>query len=113
MRWLAVSQKWLMLNSPELISRADPLITVPIDFQRKTYEDPAIKTAEARKLHFGEEQHWRIYGNDFIDRLTSAGFEVELNRAEDIPSSLQHKFGVMENEHVFLCKKTLSTPTTQ
>ena len=84
------------------------LITVPIDFQRKTYEDPAIQSAEDRKLHFGEEQHWRIYGNDFIDRLTTAGFDVELNRAEDTPSSIQERFGIIENEHVFFCKKKRS-----
>ncbi len=91
------------------------LITVPIDFQRKTYEDPTIKTAEARKLHFGEEQHLRIYGDDFINRLRSAGFKVELNRAEDIPNSVQNKFGIIKNEHVFLCKKNSVSPekTTQ
>lgn len=89
------------------------LITVPIDLQQKTHEDPSIQTPQERKIHFGEEQHWRIYGNDFIDRLTSAGFEVALNRAENIPRSIQNKFGILENEHVFLCKKTLPTPTTQ
>ena len=85
------------------------LITVPIDFQRKTYEDPTVQSAEARKIHFGEEQHWRVYGFDFIDRLTAAGFEVELNRAEDIPQTTQIKFGIIENEHVFFCKKSKSS----
>ena len=85
------------------------LITVPIDLQRKTYEDPTVQSAEARKIHFGEEQHWRVYGFDFIDRLTAAGFEVELNRAEDIPQTTQIKFGIIENEHVFFCKKSKSS----
>jgi predicted SAM-dependent methyltransferase len=81
------------------------LISVPIDFDRETYEDPAIVTPEERKKHFGEEQHVRIYGFDFPDRLAAAGFEVQLDRGSDLPSEIKQKYGLLDNENVFYCTK--------
>ena len=81
------------------------LITVPIDFSRPTYEDPAVVTPEDRKKHFGEEQHYRIYGNDFVDRLTDSGFSVRLDRGEDLPTDVKNKYGLLDNENVFYCTK--------
>ena len=50
------------------------MITVPIDFSRQTYEDPSIVSLIERKKHFGEEEHVRLYGYDFADRLKNVGF---------------------------------------
>lgn len=41
-----------------------------------TYEDPSITTPEGRKEAFGQNDHLRIYGFDFIPRLQECGFEV-------------------------------------
>lgn len=47
------------------------LIQIPIDKNRqKTYEDSSIKSASARKKAFGQHDHVRIYGKDFINRLS-------------------------------------------
>jgi len=81
------------------------LISVPIDFSRKTYEDPTIVAPEDRKKHFGEEQHVRWYGFDFIDRLQSEGFEVQLDRGVDVPASSKEKHGLLDDENVFYCTK--------
>jgi len=43
----------------------------------KTYENPAITDPVDRAIHFGQADHVRYYGNDIINRLTSAGFVVE------------------------------------
>jgi len=81
------------------------MITVPIDFNRETYEDPSIISPEERKKHFGEEQHVRFYGFDFAERLKACGFEVQLDRGEDLPLETKEKYGLLDNEHVFYCTK--------
>ena len=81
------------------------LISVPIDFERVTYEDPAIVSREERKKHFGEEQHVRIYGCDFANRLEAAGFEVQLDRGEQILTETRQKYGLLDDENVFYCTK--------
>ena len=82
------------------------LISVPIDFSRATYEDASIVSPEDRREHFGEDQHYRIYGNDFVDRLAASGFDVRLDRGEALPVDLKEKHGLMDNENVFYCTKT-------
>jgi len=80
-------------------------ITVPIRLDRKTYEDPTITAPEDRLLHFGEEQHARIYGLDFPDRLESAGFDVQLDLAQDLDRSTSEEYGLFADENVFYCTK--------
>jgi len=44
----------------------------------ETYEDSLITTPEERRKHFGQEDHVRWYGlNDFVNRLSNAGFNVK------------------------------------
>lgn len=81
------------------------LISAPVDFDRLTYEDPTIVSPDERKKHFGEEQHVRIYGNDFADRLREPGFRVRIDRGVEIPSAQRNKFGLLDNENVFYCTK--------
>ena len=52
----------------------------PIEYARETYEDAAITSPEARQLAFGQDDHVRVYGRDFADRMRAAGFTVELVR---------------------------------
>jgi hypothetical protein len=55
-------------------------VIVPFDPSRaETYEDPSITSAEDRKREFWQEDHVRLYGTDFPDRLRGAGFEVTLD----------------------------------
>ncbi len=82
------------------------LISVPIDFDRETFEDPAIVSREARLKYFGEEQHVRIYGRDFGDRLQSVGFNVQLDRGADIHAETKTKYGLLDDENIFYCTKS-------
>ena len=81
------------------------LFSVPIDLHGKTYEDPSIVDPEERKIHFGEEQHVRIYGADFADRLKDAGFEVKLDAASELSQETKDKYGLLDDENVFYCTK--------
>lgn len=48
----------------------------------RTYEDPSIRDPRRRELHFGQWDHLRIYGADFRERLSAAGFRVREFTAE-------------------------------
>jgi SAM-dependent methyltransferase len=43
---------------------------------RQTYESDLHVTAAERELHFGQKDHVRYYGSDFIQRVSAAGFEL-------------------------------------
>jgi predicted SAM-dependent methyltransferase len=59
------------------------ILLVPITVER-TFEDPSIVEPEARLKAFGQEDHVRSYGPDYVDRLREAGFKVEVTRVEDL-----------------------------
>ena len=49
----------------------------PVDEDRaETFEDPSATSASDRRRLFGQHDHVRIYGRDFVGRLEQAGFAV-------------------------------------
>jgi SAM-dependent methyltransferase len=44
----------------------------------ETLEDPSVQDPQRRLEVYGQEDHVRLYGADYADRLRSAGFEVEV-----------------------------------
>jgi SAM-dependent methyltransferase len=69
------------------------ILQQPVDeAAARTREDPGSPPAE-RLRAFGQEDHVRVYGRDFADRLRSAGFAVEVDRcldALDEPTIARH-----------------------
>lgn len=54
-----------------------------------TDEDPAVTSPEERLRRFGQRDHVRQYGWDYLDRLRSAGLEPDVVQPEDeIPPEL-------------------------
>jgi colanic acid/amylovoran biosynthesis protein len=68
----------------------------PIRAQAETFEDWTVVTPQDRLQVFGQEDHVRVYGRDFVDRLREAGFdEVDLMEVEDeIPAPLHARYGL-------------------
>lgn len=58
------------------------VVQVPIQ-REATDEDPAVVTAEERLQRFGQEDHVRVYGRDFLQRLEDAGFRVSVVSLRD------------------------------
>jgi hypothetical protein len=82
------------------------IIQVPIDGPT-TYEDFTIRDEPGRLAAFHQVDHVRVYGLDLSDRLTSAGFEVEVLTAYDLPEQVVRRHALarpMTNE-VFVCRK--------
>ena len=61
------------------------ILLVPIT-AGKTHEDPSITEPAERLRVFGQEDHVRIYGPDYVDRLREAGFAVTETRVPDLVS---------------------------
>ena len=92
------------------------LISVPVDVNRMTtYEDEQVDTELERINVFGQRDHVRIYGNDFIIRLKQAGFKVDrVKYVEHFSKFEKEKYGIKDryqlskyetDEDIYVCKK--------
>ncbi len=62
------------------------ILIVPITSE-KTFEDPSIIEPLERLKAFGQEDHVRRYGPDYVDRLREAGFSVGITTVHDLVQS--------------------------
>jgi SAM-dependent methyltransferase len=86
------------------------IMLVPIDKSRdQTYEDFSITTPEARLKAFWQEDHVRLYGNDFGDRLQESGFDVKKeNFAHHFSPEDRFRLGLLTEEDIYFCVKPMS-----
>jgi SAM-dependent methyltransferase len=55
------------------------LLNVPLDPSRAiTFEDPSVVDPRERQRLYGQGDHVRLYGADYVDRLREAGFRVDV-----------------------------------
>lgn len=78
------------------------ILQVPISKNSdKTFEDFSITDSKEREAVFGQFDHLRIYGQDYTDRLNSAGFKIErINISKEFP-----KYGLALDEDLFIGSK--------
>jgi SAM-dependent methyltransferase len=88
---------WAILQVPTAILHAPGGIT---------FEDPSIVDPIERERLFGQRDHVRIYGKDYHDRLSEAGFTVHGERLslQDKPADAK-RLGLMPQEEVTFCTK--------
>lgn len=68
------------------------------------YENPAVTTPEERLIHFGQDDHVRIYSVAGLqERLTKAGFAVEVLTFTEAPDN---RHGFKAKEQVLLAQKS-------
>lgn len=71
-----------------------------------TYEDANITNPKNREKAFGQSDHVRLYGKDYISRLQSAGFDAKEFHVKEIFTEPDIKRSALpENEPVFFVKK--------
>jgi len=80
------------------------MILVPITVE-KTFEDPSVITPKERLKIFGQEDHVRRYGQDFIQILTNAGFKVSKIKAVDFLNDEEINRMRVGSDTIFICKK--------
>lgn len=82
------------------------IMSFPICEDQNTFEDISIVTKKDRKLNFGQEDHVRLYGKDYKERLESYGLLIEVKMPMWILTSSEiEKYGFIKNDIVLLCRK--------
>ncbi len=83
------------------------ILLVPITAER-TVEDPSITDPAERLRLFGQHDHVRCYGPDYVERLREAGFNVTETRAQDFlsPSEIERlAIGTKAAGEIYHCTK--------
>lgn len=82
------------------------ILLVPITVE-KTVEDPTVEDPKERLRLFGQEDHVRNYGPDYVDRLIEAGFTVAKIRPADFLDSTEiQKMAITPAAgDIYICKK--------
>lgn len=82
------------------------ILTVPLCWEQKTYENINIVTKDERIKYYGQADHVRLYGNDIIERIEKFGFDVTAYIVNDIFDEENiRKFGFINKDVVLLCQK--------
>ncbi len=97
-----------------LSSKGCALIQIPLwpSESHETYENASITDPRDRIINFGQFDHLRIYGLDFVIRLKDAGFEVEIFDPADFYTLTEMNYFRLSNhlkirELIFVCKKAI------
>ena len=81
------------------------ILQVPISAD-PTFEDPSITSPEERERRFGQYDHVRRYGPDYMDRLRNAGFTVQcITPASFLNSEQIRSMNLIEDYEIVLCGK--------
>lgn len=88
-------------------------IQVPVDPNRtETFEDASVTDPQERLRLFGQEDHLRVYGMDFEDRLRAVGFLVTVHRFwETMPQDECRRYALTDREPVFTARKPQAVTT--
>ncbi len=82
------------------------ILLSPVEYDRaETFEDDSITDPEQRTRIFGQYDHRRIYGLDYADRLSAAGFAVEQVHYFDTFSAEEQKLYALTDEIIYLVRK--------
>lgn len=83
------------------------ILQVPLSLRlNKSIEDPKIVNESERERVFGQKDHVRLYGKDYIARLRDAKFKVTLEYfAAELGEQNAKRHGLNCREVIFLCEK--------
>ncbi|WP_193201006.1 class I SAM-dependent methyltransferase [Nostoc sp. MG11] len=86
------------------------ILQVPLDYERKTtFEDFSITSPKDKEYFFGKDDHVRVYGLDYKDRLEKAGFTVEvIDYVKELKQENILKHCLPDREDIYLCIKNRS-----
>lgn len=83
------------------------ILNVPITAEA-TFGDPEIVDPDERFRLYGQHDHVRRYGPDYVDRLVASGFIVDVVTAADLApeATRRTELGIATNgDDVFLCRR--------
>ena len=83
------------------------IFQVPIDYNNAvTIEDRSVTDPRERERLYWQSDHLRLFGRDYGDKLTAAGFRVtQSNFINEIDPKLVERYALDKNEIVYYCQK--------
>jgi len=83
------------------------IFQVPIDNNNpNTIEDKSVTDPKERERLYWQSDHLRLFGRDYGDRLSKAGFKVtESDYINELDSKLVERYALPKNEKVYFCEK--------
>lgn len=76
------------------------IVTVPICWHEKTFEDSKIVSEEDRTKFYGQKDHVRLYGNDIVEKFEQYGFKVTYYKNDS--NEYDKKYGFLRDDCVFI-----------
>ena len=71
-----------------------------------TDEDPSVTDPQERFRRFGQTDHVRLYGRDYMDRLREAGFIVTVDdMAAQLPPADVFRYGLLRRDLLVIGSK--------
>jgi SAM-dependent methyltransferase len=85
------------------------ILQVPIDQDRSvTFEDPTIVSPQDRERFFWQHDHVRLYGRDYADRLSHAGFRVNVDTyVKSLDAQTIKRYELDPEEDIYQCFKPI------
>ena len=83
------------------------MLLVPITADR-TMEDPTVTDPADRLRLYGQADHVRRYGPDYVDRLREAGFEVAITQVSDLieeDEAVRMGLTAADSAEIYHCRK--------
>lgn len=67
-----------------------------------TYEDETAKSGQLREKLFGQDDHVRVYGADYCQRVNSVGFELKVLGQDQICPDPEYDYALIKDEKLYL-----------
>lgn len=81
------------------------MMDLPADIPT-TLEFENVETAEEREAAYGQNDRWRLYGQDFVARVERCGFKVKVEDfAKELSGDLIEKYRISVLDKIYVCRK--------
>ncbi len=83
------------------------MLQVPISLElASTYQNDDITTPEERLVHYGQEDHTRVYGQDYSDKLITTGFVLRMfDPSESISKNVRRRLKINVEEKLYIVER--------
>ena len=82
------------------------ILSFPICTDMDTLELPGVLTPEERLEQYGQEDHVRLFGRDYLQKISSFGLEVDVfTPREQLPKDEIMRYGLIEDDVLMVCRK--------
>lgn len=82
------------------------VLSFPICTDMDTLELPDVMTEEERLEHYGQKDHVRLFGRDYLERVKAFGFEVSVYTPKKCCTQEEvDRYGFIEDDILMICEK--------